>query len=90
MKSPTLKAIVMWALRSRLRTRQAMMPASASIVRNAQGQILLQRRSDNGLWSLPSGAIDPGETPTDAAVREIWDETGIVAEPVDPWNAERE
>lgn len=32
-------------------------------------------------WGSIGGAIDPGETPVDAAVRELWEETGIVVEP---------
>jgi 8-oxo-dGTP pyrophosphatase MutT (NUDIX family) len=35
-----------------------------------------------GHWALPKGAIDPGEKSVDAAVREVLEETGIVAEPV--------
>src|SRR3954447_19240532 len=32
-----------------------------AIVRNERGEILLIRRSDNGSWDLPGGAIEPGE-----------------------------
>ena len=35
-----------------------------------------------GHWALPKGAIDRGEKGIDAAVREVLEETGIVAEPV--------
>lgn len=68
-------------LRTYVGTQQIMMCGAAALVRNAGGQILMQRRSDNGLWSLPGGAIDPHETPTDAAVREVWEETGLLVEP---------
>lgn len=44
---------------------------------NAQGEVLLQRRSDSGRWGLPGGAIEPGESICDAAVREIREETGL-------------
>ncbi|WP_300080801.1 NUDIX domain-containing protein [Propioniciclava sp.] len=41
---------------------------------------LLARRADNGAWSPVTGIIDPGEHPGDAALREVAEETGIVAE----------
>jgi 8-oxo-dGTP pyrophosphatase MutT (NUDIX family) len=42
-----------------------------------QGRILLTKRSDNGQWCLPGGAVDPGETVTEAIEREVWEETGL-------------
>ncbi|MEU4624678.1 NUDIX domain-containing protein [Actinoplanes sp. NPDC023801] len=57
-----------------------MLPGVSAVVRNDRGQILLGRRSDDGSWGLPAGAIDPGEQPADAVVREIYEETGVLAE----------
>ena len=51
--------------------------AAGGIVFNACGEILLQKRADNGWWGLPCGHIDVGESVQDAALREIWEETGI-------------
>jgi 8-oxo-dGTP pyrophosphatase MutT (NUDIX family) len=31
----------------------------------------------DGVWALPKGNIDPGETPAETAVREVWEETGV-------------
>ena len=45
-------------------------PGVAAIIRDEAGRVLLQKRSDDGTWSLPAGAIDPGETPAQAVVRE--------------------
>ncbi|MGY3605921.1 MULTISPECIES: NUDIX domain-containing protein [unclassified Bradyrhizobium] len=42
------------------------------------GRILLAEDADTGLWTLPGGAIDPDELPSDAAVRECWEETGLL------------
>lgn len=39
-------------------------------------RVLLVRRSDNGLWALPGGCQDLGETPAECAVRELKEETG--------------
>ncbi len=41
------------------------------------GRILLVRRSDDGLWCLPCGWVEPGESPAEAAVREAREETGL-------------
>lgn len=46
-------------------------------VRNSSGQILLEKRSDNGMWGLPGGNLEPGESIADAAVREVREETGL-------------
>ena len=47
------------------------------VVRNAKGDILLERRSDNGLWGLPGGRVEPGESLTQTALREAKEETGL-------------
>jgi 8-oxo-dGTP pyrophosphatase MutT (NUDIX family) len=40
-------------------------------------QVLLTRRADNGLWCLPGGKIDPGESVTESVEREFLEETGL-------------
>ncbi|MEU6138070.1 NUDIX domain-containing protein [Nocardioides sp. NPDC047086] len=52
-------------------------PSAGAFVRDEDGRILLIRRDDNGNWSMPGGAMDPGESLTDCAVRETLEETGI-------------
>ncbi|MEU7909432.1 NUDIX domain-containing protein [Actinoplanes sp. NPDC049118] len=54
--------------------------AVAVIVRDGEGRLLLIRRSDNGLWALPGGAQDLGESVTQAAVREVEEESGLQVE----------
>lgn len=46
-----------------------------------QGRILLVRRSDDGLWCLPCGWVEPNESPEEAAVREAREETGLEVRP---------
>jgi 8-oxo-dGTP pyrophosphatase MutT (NUDIX family) len=52
-------------------------PSVNVVVANDAGEVLLIRRSDNGNWALPGGAIDLGESAIQAAVRETREETGI-------------
>ncbi|WP_433288146.1 NUDIX hydrolase [Micromonospora sp. CA-244673] len=54
-----------------------MLPSACAVVVDDSGRVLLGRRVDTGRWSLPAGAIDPGEQPADAAVREVYEETGV-------------
>ncbi len=50
---------------------------SAIIFDRERRKILLTRRTDNGLWCLPGGAMDSGESAAEACVREVWEETGL-------------
>ena len=42
-----------------------------------QGRILLTRRTDNGQWCLPGGAVESGESVAEACEREVFEETGL-------------
>lgn len=55
-------------------------PSAAAFVLRA-GAVLLTRRSDNGNWTMPGGAHDPGESLSRTAVRETIEETGITVRP---------
>ncbi|MGI5421210.1 NUDIX domain-containing protein [Actinomadura luteofluorescens] len=58
----------------------SLVPSVNVVVENDKGEILMIRRTDNNNWALPGGAIDLGESITDAAVRETKEETGINVE----------
>jgi ADP-ribose pyrophosphatase YjhB (NUDIX family) len=58
----------------------SLVPSVNVVVANEAGQILLIKRSDNDNWAIPGGAIDLGESMTQAAVRETLEETGITCE----------
>ena len=47
------------------------------IIENAAGEILLQKRRDNGCWALIGGAMEMGETFEEAAKREVKEESGL-------------
>lgn len=59
------------------RMPDAILPATNGFVTNELGQILLQKRSDNGYWGLPGGKVDIGETLAQGAAREVMEEAGI-------------
>jgi 8-oxo-dGTP pyrophosphatase MutT (NUDIX family) len=69
-----------------------MLPGVTAIVFDDEGRVLLGRRADNGEWANVAGIPEPGEQPADAAVREVYEETGVrcVAERVVSVHAMRE
>jgi len=52
--------------------------ADAAII-DDDGRLLLIRRADNGLWAMPGGALDVGETPAQGAIREALEESGVAS-----------
>jgi 8-oxo-dGTP pyrophosphatase MutT (NUDIX family) len=53
-------------------------PSAATVVKQGDGYLLV--RHVEGWWSLPAGAVDPGETPAEAARRETREEAGVEVE----------
>jgi 8-oxo-dGTP diphosphatase len=55
-------------------------PCVGAVVHDDRGRLLLIRRGhtpSRGLWSVPGGRVEPGETEEDAVVREVAEETGL-------------
>jgi 8-oxo-dGTP diphosphatase len=69
------------ALRAQVGHARLLMPSVAGIIRDGDGRILLVQVRDDDTWTTPGGAMDPDETPADAVVREVWEETGLVVDP---------
>jgi 8-oxo-dGTP pyrophosphatase MutT (NUDIX family) len=61
-------------------TPNTLVPACGTLAVNEHGAILLQRRRDTGQWALPMGKQELGETPSQCAVRETLEETGVLVE----------
>jgi 8-oxo-dGTP diphosphatase len=62
----------------------ALIPCAGAIIRDDHGRLLLVKRGHEpgmGLWSVPGGRIEPGESDTDALVRELREETGLIVKP---------
>ena len=55
----------------------SLVPSVNVVVVNDEGSVLLIRRTDNGNWAVPGGAVDLGESVARAAVRETLEESGI-------------
>jgi ADP-ribose pyrophosphatase YjhB (NUDIX family) len=54
--------------------------AVSAFIQDEEGRILMIRRTDNNLYSIPGGQVEPGETVVQAATRESREETGIEIE----------
>ena len=58
----------------------SVVPCVGAVIKDEQGRLLLIKRGHEpgaGLWSLPGGRIEPGETDAAALVREMREETGL-------------
>ena len=57
-------------------------PCAGVMLVNASGEVFVGQRKDSDVpaWQMPQGGIDAGETPRDAALRELEEETGVSAE----------
>jgi 8-oxo-dGTP pyrophosphatase MutT (NUDIX family) len=68
------------ALRVKVGTALLHVPTVAVLAYDDQGRMLLVKDKPSGLWGAPSGIVDPHELPSDAAVREVWEEAGVYVE----------
>ncbi|MCX4750505.1 NUDIX domain-containing protein [Kitasatospora sp. NBC_01287] len=55
----------------------SLVPAASVVVVGDDGRVLLQRRTDNGMWALPGGRMELGESLEQCGIRETLEETGI-------------
>ncbi|MFN2299076.1 MAG: NUDIX domain-containing protein [Anaerolineales bacterium] len=69
-------------LRSRVGPAPLVLPGASALIRDEHGRILLVRRADSGLWALPGGLLELGESLAGTAIRETEEETGLRVEPV--------
>lgn len=69
-------------LRTHVGTELLLVPSVSALFYDDRGRILLARHAEGNLWATPGGSVDPNESPADAVVREVWEETSLLAEPV--------
>jgi ADP-ribose pyrophosphatase YjhB (NUDIX family) len=55
-------------------------PAASAVITDEEGRVLLGKRTDNTLWTIPGGTMKPGETIAETAIREVKEETGVDVE----------
>lgn len=65
-------------LRKNIGTKPIIMVGSNVIIRNDKGEILLHHRVDRDWWGLPGGAMELNETTEETAIRETFEEVGLV------------
>ncbi|GAA1629513.1 8-oxo-dGTP pyrophosphatase MutT (NUDIX family) [Actinoplanes couchii] len=56
-----------------------------AVLRDDAGRVLLIQRNDNARWAFPAGTMELGQTLTDCAIREVYEETGLTAHAVTPF-----
>jgi 8-oxo-dGTP pyrophosphatase MutT (NUDIX family) len=59
----------------------SLVPACGALAVDDHGRVLLQRRRDTRQWALPMGKMELGETPSQCAIRETREETGVLVQP---------
>ena len=67
-------------IRSKVGHEKIILVFAGGCLFNQEGKVLLQKRGDSGKWGFPGGAVELGETPEQAAVRELKEETGLDVE----------
>jgi 8-oxo-dGTP pyrophosphatase MutT (NUDIX family) len=69
------------SLREKIGHDLLLYPGVGAVIPDKGGRILLQERSSGEGWSIPGGAIEPGEHPEQALIREVCEETGLIVRP---------
>ncbi len=69
-------------LRATLFSRPTPLSVGDAAIIDDAGKILLIRRADNRQWAMPGGAFAVGESPSEGAVREAFEETGVRCKPI--------
>lgn len=67
------------SMREKIGTDLIWTPGVTAIVLHDDGRVLLGQRADNHRWAPIAGILEPGEEPAVGAVREVAEETGVVA-----------
>jgi len=66
-------------LRKLVGHRPLLQVGASVIVENERGEVLLEKRTDNHCWGYPGGSVELDEVVEEAARRELYEETGLIA-----------
>lgn len=72
-------------LRALIGHRPIVTPGVLAVIRDGGGRVLFIRRSDFGNWALPGGMVEPGQSVSDALVREVREEAGLEVRKATPF-----
>ncbi len=64
-------------IRELVKDEYLILNATAVVIVDEENKVLLQKRSDNGLWGLPGGLLEIDEFISDGAIREVKEETNL-------------
>lgn len=67
-------------LRAKIGNDLLLVPTVVVIARDSNGRLLLVHDHDSDQWTLPGGIVEPDEMPANAALREVWEEAGVIVE----------
>lgn len=68
------------ALRAKVGHTLLQVPTASVITFDQHGRVLLVRAAEGDMWTTPGGMVEPHELPSEAAVRETWEEAGVFVE----------
>jgi ADP-ribose pyrophosphatase YjhB (NUDIX family) len=71
----------MRGLREKIGTTVVEIPTVSVLIFDERQRVLLVRHAEGNEWTTPGGMVEPYEIPADAAVRETWEETGLLVSP---------
>lgn len=74
---PSYEESYLSQVRKRTDKQELITTATRAVIRDQEGRILFIRRRDNGLWAMPAGRQEPGESILDCLKREVKEESGL-------------
>ena len=74
---PSYEESYLSQVRKLINKQELIITAARAVIRDQEGRILFIRRRDNGLWAMPAGGQELGESILDCLKREVKEESGL-------------